>query len=57
MYDAIQEASAFGCYPGHPLWNSDADLNQDGIVDIYDIIIMAGNFGKSPRAIQLVSPM
>ncbi|MGD0495286.1 MAG: NosD domain-containing protein [Candidatus Bathyarchaeia archaeon] len=47
MYDAIQEASAFGCYPGHPLWNSDADLNQDGIVDIFDIIILAGNFGKT----------
>lgn len=47
MYDAIQEASAFGCYPGHPLWNSDADLNQDGIIDIFDIIILAGNFGKT----------
>ena len=47
MYDAIQEAFAFGCYPGHPLWNSDADLNQDGIIDIFDIIILAGNFGKT----------
>lgn len=47
MYDAIQEASAFGCIPGHPLWNSDADLNQDGIIDIFDIIILAGDFGKT----------
>jgi parallel beta-helix repeat protein len=49
MYDAIQEASAFGCYPGHPLWNSDADLNQDGTVDIYDAILLAGSFGKSDQ--------
>jgi parallel beta-helix repeat protein len=47
ILDAVRIASVFGCYPGHPLWNSDADLNQDGIVNILDIIILAGNFGKT----------
>jgi parallel beta-helix repeat protein len=44
--DAILAALAFGSYPVHPNWNSQADLNYDNIVDIFDVIILANNFGK-----------
>ncbi len=40
ILDAVQAASAFGSYPGHPRWNSHADLNHDNEVDIFDIIIL-----------------
>jgi parallel beta-helix repeat protein len=46
ILDAIQAASAFGSYPGHPKWNEQADLNKDSIVNILDVIILANNFGK-----------
>ncbi len=46
ILDAVQAASAFGFYPGHPRWNGQADLNHDNEVDIFDIIILANNFGK-----------
>ncbi len=46
ILDAVQAASAFGSYPGHPNWNGQADLNHDNEVDIFDIIILANNFGK-----------
>ena len=46
ILDAIQAASAFGSYPGHPKWNEQADINRDGVVNILDVIILANNFGK-----------
>jgi parallel beta-helix repeat protein len=46
VLDAIQAASAFGSYPGHPKWNEQADINRDGVVNILDVIILANNFGK-----------
>jgi parallel beta-helix repeat protein len=46
LLDAIEAASAFGAYPGHPNWNSQVDLNHDNVVDILDMIILASNFGK-----------
>src|SRR5262249_12395730 len=30
-------ANAFNTQPGDPLWNADADLNCDGVVDIVDM--------------------
>jgi parallel beta-helix repeat protein len=50
ILDAVQAASAFGSYLGHPNWNSKADLNHDNEVDIFDIIILANNFGRSARS-------
>jgi len=46
-------AKAFGTYPGHERWNSEADITgstylvPDGVVDIRDVAIVSKNFGKS----------
>lgn len=31
--------------PGDPDWNPIADLNNDGIIDIFDLVIIGINFG------------
>jgi len=41
--ELIQEA--WGSTPGDPNWNPDADLNQDGIVNMNDMIICVANQG------------
>jgi len=38
-------ASAFDSTPGTPKWNPNADLNNNGIVDIVDLSIAAFDFG------------
>jgi hypothetical protein len=38
---------AYGTRPGNPLWNSDADLNRDGVVNIIDLGMWGASFGKS----------
>ncbi len=38
---------AFGAGPGDSNWNQAADLNNDDIVDIFDIVLLANNFGKT----------
>jgi hypothetical protein len=54
--DAILAAKAFGSHranysyqgePASPNWNPAADLNGDGVVDIFDIIILCSNFGHT----------
>jgi len=45
-WDHIIMARAFGSYPGHPRWNPDADLNNDGKVDRIDLAICEKNYGK-----------
>jgi hypothetical protein len=37
----------FGSRSGNLDWNPNADINSDNIVDIYDAIILAGNYGKT----------
>jgi len=46
MQDIYMVARYFGSYPGHPRWNPDADLNNDGKVDMKDIWTVVKNFGK-----------
>ena len=38
---------AFGARPGDSSWNQEADLNNDYAVDIFDIVLLANNFGKT----------
>jgi len=45
--DIAQAGLAFGSYPDHPRWNSQADINQDNKIDIRDIAVIAKNFGKT----------
>jgi peptide/nickel transport system substrate-binding protein len=46
IFDAIQLATPFATYVGHPRYNPDADLNGDGRIDIFDGILLANNFNK-----------
>jgi parallel beta-helix repeat protein len=45
VLDAIRAALAFGSIIGEPEWNSEADLNNDCSIDIFDLILLANNFG------------
>jgi hypothetical protein len=37
---------AYGSYPGHPRWNSLADVVRDKVINILDVVTIARNFGK-----------
>lgn len=45
--DVAELAKAFGSYPGHTRWNPDADLDGNEIVNIFDVAIVAKDFGKT----------
>jgi len=47
ILDCIVAANAFGSCIEDPNWNSAADENDDGIVNIFDIIAVAGNSGNT----------
>jgi len=47
MEDLIIAFQAFGSFPGHPRWNSLADINGNGKVDAADIYIIAKHFGET----------
>jgi hypothetical protein len=47
MLDVQIIAAAFGTRPGEPRWNPVADVNKDGKVDLFDVALVASNFGKS----------
>jgi len=40
-------ARLFGVTLGDPRWNPTLDTNVDGIIDIYDIVLIAGDFGET----------
>jgi len=50
IYDAIEASHAYGSSQGSVRWNWAADIDENGMVDIYDIILLAANFGKHGRA-------
>jgi hypothetical protein len=37
-------ALAFGAEPKSPNWNPIADINNDAIIDIFDIVVVAIHF-------------
>ncbi len=39
--------AALGSFPGHPRWNSKADVNLDNEVNVVDMSLVAGHFGES----------
>lgn len=45
MRDIAAVARAFGTWPGDPLWNPAADLDNSGKVDMKDVAIVARAFG------------
>ncbi len=47
MKDILAVVRAFGSYPEHPRWDVDADINFDGKISIFDVVLVAINFGKT----------
>ena len=47
FFDLIKPHIAYGSKPGDSIWNPDADLNNDDVVDIIDVVSVASNFGNS----------
>ena len=37
---------AYGCRPGDLLWNPNADINGNGVVDLTDLVILAQHYGQ-----------
>jgi len=49
--DASAIGGAFGTVPGDTYWNASADINNDGVINILDLVLMGGNYGlTSPVA-------
>jgi len=46
LFDLIIISIACGSTPESGAWNPDADLNKDGHIDIFDLIILSKDFGK-----------
>ncbi len=46
MKDMGNCCAAFGSKPGDPRWNPNCDFNKDGVVNMIDVGIVYGNFGK-----------
>ena len=47
IVDAGTVSFSFGLHAGEPGFNPLADINNDGIVDIYDLVMIGNNFGCS----------
>ncbi len=47
IFDFVEIAGAYGTTPSDSLWNPQADLNNDNVIDIYDIILAAANYMAS----------
>jgi hypothetical protein len=43
--DILEAGKYFGSYPGHPRWNTDADIDNDESITIIDIVLIAEDFG------------
>lgn len=43
--DLLCLKNAYGSKPSDPNWNPDCDLNGDGKVDIYDVVIASSHYG------------
>jgi hypothetical protein len=40
-------AKAYGSKPGEPKWNPNADIDNNSIVGLSDLVILAKNYGKT----------
>lgn len=49
MLDVAIVAKAFASYPGHPRWNSRADVDGNNIVDIADVAQVLKVFGTTSK--------
>jgi hypothetical protein len=47
IFDLTAIALAFSSSPGDPDWNPDADLLEDGTIDIFDLVTVVVNYGRT----------
>lgn len=47
IFDLTTAATAYASKPGYPNWNPNADVYTDQIIDIFDFVIIAVNYGKT----------
>jgi len=48
IYDVVLACSAYSSTPSDPHWNPHCDIAEPyGIIDIYDIVMIAGSYGES----------
>lgn len=47
IFDLAMVGVAYGTTPGHPRWNPDIDLWQDGIINIFDMVTVAIHFQET----------
>lgn len=47
IFDIVSMAVIYGVRYPDPLFRSNCDLNENGQIDIFDIVLAAGNFGAS----------
>ena len=45
--DLVAAGEAFHSNPAHPRWHKQADIDQNGLVNILDLLAIAKDFGKS----------
>jgi len=45
IQDVVAAATAYASRPGDPNWNPYADLNQDGVITIYDLVSITRIYG------------
>jgi hypothetical protein len=47
LFDLTAVALAFSSSTGDPNWNPEADLKEDGTIDIFDIVTIVVNYGRT----------
>jgi hypothetical protein len=47
IFDLAAAALAFGAVPGDPNWNPETDFDQNELIDIFDIVQITINFGRT----------
>jgi hypothetical protein len=48
-------AHFFGVTLGDPRWNPSVDINVDGAIDVYDIVLIAGDFEETAQCFPIQS--
>jgi hypothetical protein len=55
--DLILLALAFGTEPGDSRWNPEANLDFDGVINVWDVVAFKEQFGKSTQVPGLTKPV